>query len=506
LASYVLAGNVIDFSASIQNSFDIVDIILPLIAITTFLIQPKRAEFSKSGKICYAYTTLITFIVSVICSLSNGGFISHISRLKDQCYNATTPTVIYTPFGNLLAEALTITTPITKGEREEVTEWFEVHNRLSTLDTIYNSQTKDNLIVIFCESLESWPLQAKVEEKEITPNLNALISDSNTYYAPHVVSQAGTGRSIDGQLLMLTGMYPTQDFVYAMKYAGNRYYALPDAMRENGAKTYLLSGDKPSTWNQGSVARVFGIDSLIMQDKWDNSEKIGLHKHISDASLFRQIEQRMRNGEIWHNGEKAYVQIVTYSCHNPFKIPDKYKTLHLKEKYNKRLADYITAVHYTDNAIGGFINYLRTRPDWCHTMVVIVGDHEALASWRDDMRKDAKIGNIVSDKAEVPFIVLNARIVGQRNAIMGQADVYTTILDQFGLKYPWRGMGFSAIGNLSPCYAFDNQGNIEGITNDAYHTEMANIEKARKISDLIIRYNLLDKYQPQPNLYSANSD
>lgn len=43
---------------------------------------------------------------------------------------------------------------------------------------------KKTLVVIFCESLESWVINRKVEGKEITPNLNAAIADSHTLYAP----------------------------------------------------------------------------------------------------------------------------------------------------------------------------------------------------------------------------------------------------------------------------------------------------------------------------------
>jgi len=94
----------------------------------------------------------------------------------------------------------------------------------------------------------------------------------------------------------------------------------------------------------------------------------------------------MQRGEIWPEGEKAYVQIVTYTGHNPFKIPEKFKTISFSGNYPEKLTDYLTTVHYTDQALGRLLDYLKSRPDWHRTMVVIVGDHEALASWRHEMR------------------------------------------------------------------------------------------------------------------------
>jgi phosphoglycerol transferase MdoB-like AlkP superfamily enzyme len=491
LASYGLVGNVMDFTASVKDSLSLVDVVLPIVAIITFINLPKQPSFSVRARLSYVYTVVITFVISAICAFCSGGFTKHVTWLKDQCYYATTPAVIYTPFGNLIAEALTSDAPISNAQKQDVSRWFEDHDNMAAPDSLAETSSKDNLVFIFCESLESWPINAKVEGKEITPNLNAFIADSTTYYASRVLSQVGNGRSIDGQLLMLTGMYPMQNFVYAMKYADNKYFALPDAMKQTGAHTYLLSGDKPSTWNQGLIARAFGIDTLLMRDSWDNSEMIGNPKRLSDASLFKQAENKMRAGEIWKEGEKAYVQMVTYTCHNPFVIPDEYKTLRLKGTYNTRLANYITAVHYTDHALGKFINYLRSRSDWNRTMVVIVGDHEALASWRDEICADSKIGNIVSKHSHIPFIVLNASVAGKRESVMGQADVFATVLDQFGLNYNWRGMGYSAIAKNSPKYAFDYQGKLEGDTVGADRKQLHNVDTARKISDLVIRYNLL---------------
>lgn len=42
------------------------------------------------------------------------------------------------------------------------------------------------------------------------------------------------------------------------------------------------------------------------------------------------------------------------------------------------MADYMTVAHYTDEAIGKFVEYLKNRPEYERTMVVITGDHEGL--------------------------------------------------------------------------------------------------------------------------------
>ena len=43
------------------------------------------------------------------------------------------------------------------------------------------------------------------------------------------------------------------------------------------------------------------------------------------------------------------------------------------------LRDYLVTANYTDYALGILINYIKTRPDYKETMIVIMGDHEGLA-------------------------------------------------------------------------------------------------------------------------------
>lgn len=496
LASYLLVGNVADFTGSIGDSFRWVYLVLPGIAVATLLMLNPEERERQPNAVFYLLTLGLLALASGITAMFSGGLRTHVAKLKGECYYATTPPVIYTLFGTLAAEAMEQSDEITPEQYQMVARWGAEHVRYRTTPVAPADSVgrPDNLVIIFCESLESWPIWAKVEGKELTPNLNEALRDTSaTWYAPRVLSQVGNGRSIDGQLLMLTGMYPMRDFVYSMKFADNRYYTLPMAMKENGAKTYLLSGDKPSTWNQGLVARSFGIDNTEMNDSWDNSERIGSPRRLSDNSFFTQSVAKMQRGDVWPEGEKAYVQMVTYTGHNPFRIPDEFKTISFSADFPERLRDYMTAVHYTDQALGRFLDYLRSRPDWSRTMVAIVGDHEALASWRHSLRSDPTGSKLVSGEGYVPLLILNAPVPGRREDVMGQVDVYTTLLDQLGLDYAWRGMGFSALAPGCPRFAVDYQGRVVGDTSGAPAGLAGHIDRGRAVSDLMIKYDMMSK-------------
>lgn len=50
-------------------------------------------------------------------------------------------------------------------------------------------------------------------------------------------------------------------------------------------------------------------------------------------------------------------------------------------------------------------------------------------------------------------MVINAPVPGHRDAVMGQIDVYSTVLHQMGITPVWPGMGFPATGQRLPSYA-----------------------------------------------------
>lgn len=76
------------------------------------------------------------------------------------------------------------------------------------------------------------------------------------------------------------------------------------------------------------------------------------------------------------------------------------------------MEDYLYVTHFTDQALGAMINYLRGRPDWDDTMVVITGDHEGLAEHRASLASSPEGQGVVSTMPVVPFIVVNSPVGG----------------------------------------------------------------------------------------------
>lgn len=498
LSSYGLAGNLGDFTASIRDSVRWPDIIPAIISIAASVFISRRDKTyanmnsgNNDGNAASrkpapyptpiaAYFLVLAALagVSAIFAFSRGGMHDQIENMRGSCYYSTTPPVVYTIPGTLLASSFSEDDSITPEIEKQTDEWLAEHERRDKSYEIANRKGRKNLVVIFCESLEGWLINAKADgEKPITPFLNSLAADSTTLFIPHVLSQAGTGRSIDGQLLMLAGMMPLDDAVWSMRYPDRTYPSIPKAMhkRDSTVRAMLLTIDKPITWNQSLVAKGFEIDTMLSRDDWKMTELVGNPAKLSDGAFLAQSVGKLKAG-LWPEGQPAYLHLVTYSGHNPFKLQKELHGINITGDYPERMRDYMTMANYTDRSLRQLIEYLKSRSDWNETLVVIVGDHEALGTSRNEWISLPEASKILSPEAEVPLIVLNSPVSGRIDKQIGQVDVYSTIIDLMGLrKEAWPGMGESV---FSP-----------------FHTEPqspdAHQANAKRISKNIIKYDLL---------------
>lgn len=505
LESYLLASNLSDFTASVVDSMRFIDILLPLSTLASILYLSTKRKTTQGTSTQepkhhyglrlkqYACTTLAAFLISFGLITLKGGPEKAFDQL-DSANMYTCKVPMYTIFGNLIHEATMQKATFTPQMKAEIDSWMR---RQPTYQPLSDSiAKKKTLVVIFCESLESWVINRKVEGKEITPNLNASIADSHTLYAPHVLTQVKGGRSIDGQLLVNAGILPLMSGCYAMQFPYTHYPSIAKAMKQENPhlQSYLMTVDKPITWNQSVVAEDFGINKMFFNDSWDNNEKVGSRKKLGDVSFMKQIVAKLKGGNILKEGEGSFLQIVTYSGHNPFILPDHLKRIHFKGDYPEKMRDYMTMANYTDHGLGILLNYLKSRPDYKDMMIVLIGDHEGLAADRKPICANHAAKGIVSDKQFTPFIVVNAPVGGIYNKVLGQIDQYPTILNLMHLDhYTWKGMGQSILDPKKyPAAVGSDNMNVES-SGKVPSQEIERLTQAHRISDLLIRYDKIIK-------------
>lgn len=494
LDSYGLSGNLADFTGSVTDSFRWYDLLFPLSTIAAAIIhlRAKKISHLKRPVPVLPYLGVLAVIVCIFATVTTikGGFKKANDKIREKPYLCSSGSSIYTVFGSLYYDLVNQQQQLTPEAQKEIESWLsqKLKHEVALPDSSSHNQ-RNNCIIILAESLESWVLEKEVEGQEITPFLNKLLKDSTTLYAPHVLTQVKGGRSIDAQLMLCTGLLPLNSGTYSSQYPNHVYPSLQKAMQEKKqSRNYLLTIDKVSTWNQGPIAYSFGIDSIIAYHDFELTEAFGTHKRTGDGSFFAQCKEKIEKGEIWKKGENAYMQFITYSGHAPFELPEELREVSFSADIPEKMGNYMTTARYTDKAIGKFIEYLKTLPQYEETLIVITGDHEGLASYREELCQSPGGKGIVSDKQFTPFIVVNSPVGMRYDQVIGQIDMYPTLLNLLQLDdYYWTGLGSSILNPNRKAFAIGSQMNVEG---EGYTPEdVAFAKEAYNVSDRIIHFN-----------------
>ena len=367
----------------------------------------------------------------------------------------------------------------------------EVETFYSTKETETNEYTnifKDkNILFIHAESIQSMFIN-----EDITPNLYKLKNEGiyfNNYYSVESV-----GTSSDTELSITNSLLPIGTGTVFTSYDKNEYNSLVKEFKNNGYYTFSMHGNICNYWNRDKMYKKIGYDYYYCYDYYDLTEQLGLG--LSDKSFFIQSADIINNLEY----DKYYGTLIMLSNHTPFYT----EGIDFDIGLDTKIGDYIKLVHYSDEAIGEFIN----RVNLDNTVLVIYGDHDAKFSQKEyEEYLGKEIDFYEYEKlTKVPLIIWSKDIKHQEiDKVMGAIDVMPTIGNMFGVdtKYALGNDIFSVEDNI---VVFPN-GNW--LTDKIYYNNQLSEYKmyesvdsnyikekedyARKIietSNNIIRYNL----------------
>lgn len=499
-ASYGLVGNLADFQDSVWESLRWGDIVFPLL--TVVLLVALRRTNVRRAIAAARHPLRNTFIilgasvaVSAVYILCKGGYRK---AYADLMYDySTCGAAVYTIPGAMSYEWIKGKVELTPAIEARIGEWLDRRPGRGYVPPRRDS-VPQNCIVLLLESFESWPIGVKVEGQELTPNLNRLLAEDHTFYAPNVQTQVKGARSIDAQLILHTGLLPVSYGAYSYRFIHNEYPSIDKAWRAqygDSARAMSFTVDKRTVWNVVTVAQDFGFE-LYDKPYFVLDEKTGPRHRLGDRSFLRQAAERISDDSFWRPDGHTFLQCVTYSGHTPFIISEESKQLKLQPSIPERLRNFMQVTNYTDRAIGEFIGRLRANPKFDNTMIVILGDHEGLGADRPLYRRDPIAGTVVDEGWHTPLIVLNSPVSGRYEGTIGQIDLYPTLLDLLGLdRYSWRGIGRSVLDPDRLRVAVHPHAAPVGEDLDRLSADdLRHLRESYDISDLIISTNYFAKH------------
>lgn len=233
-----------------------------------------------------------------------------------------------------------------------------------------------NLIVISAESTQAFVIGLEVHGQLVAPRLTALARESlylaNNYEPTHL------GSTADAEFAVMQSLYPLPVGVVASRYARNQYRGLPALLAERGYNTFAAVGAVPYFWNMNQLHPRYGFQHAYYEDDFQVDERI--IAWISDRQFWTQMRPKLQRER-----EPYMAFMLSSSNHHPYTLPAQYRTLNLGSLDGTTVGDYLQSIHYADQELGAFVDWLRERGILDRSVLVIYGDHQGFLGGQPEL-------------------------------------------------------------------------------------------------------------------------
>jgi phosphoglycerol transferase MdoB-like AlkP superfamily enzyme len=297
---------------------------------------------------------------------------------------------------------------------------------------LYGVAKGKNVIMIQWESMQAFPMNMVIDGQEVTPNLNRLAKESLNF--TDFYTQTGQGVTSDADFIANCSAHPTRTGAVYYDYAANDFRCSPEVLREHGYKAVAVQGMQPDFWNLASVYPHVGFEKYYnIKDGLVLDEKIGIG--LSDESFFRQTAQILKKLP-----QPYYSFVVSLTSHGPFDFEGLPHELKLGKFEGTEAGNYLHAVHYTDKALGHYLDQLKKDGTLDNAVVLLYGDHGGI--FRGNKGIPDLLG--IAEKDEVGWTRMEKRIpflirlpggahAGEQTHAAGQVDIAPTLAGLLGV-------------------------------------------------------------------------
>ena len=269
---------------------------------------------------------------------------------------------------------------------------------------------RHNIVLITVESLSSSFLTDYGCDKNLTPNLDTLMTKSLVFDNMYAVGN----RTVRG-LEALSLCIPPSAGESIIKRADNAIgdLSVGALFRREGYKTRFLYGGDSYFDNMGDYFGKNGYEVSDVKQLTDDQITFANIWGVCDEDLY-SMALRTFDDDAGRN-VPFYAQIMTVSNHRPFTYPDGKIIIDGDPKSREG------AVKYTDYAIGRFIREASGRSWFDNTVFIIIADHQSSSAGKT---------LIPVNRYHIPCIVYAPKIVEPQrvDALCSQIDVIPTLL------------------------------------------------------------------------------
>lgn len=358
----------------------------------------------------------------------------------------------------------------------ETTKIFEEHYVNPKEVKLTFPAQKRNLIYIYVESLESTYLskdKGGAENDNLLPNLTQMLDDgainfSNRKEYGGATSTPATAFTLGGLIAQSSGI----PIKIPSKLEKNDYYrnsnkiipgayALGDVLKKEGYTQTFMLGSDSSFAGRDKFFKEHGSYKIVdyysaIKNKWIPS----------DYSVWWGFEDK----KLFENAKSVVTDM--YKTDQPFNFTLLTADTHADEGYmsdeTPKIFDkqYSNVIHFSDEMIGEFINWVKTQPFYENTTIIVAGDHLSMSpDYFNDLPDNYQRNSFdLIDNSVIPGNNL-------KNRKFNTMDMYPTTLASLGVKIEGDRMGLGT--NL-----FSNEPTLmEKIGTDKFNSEVSKRSK-----------------------------
>ncbi|WP_394375500.1 LTA synthase family protein [Stutzerimonas frequens] len=278
-----------------------------------------------------------------------------------------------------------------------------------------------NVVVILMESFAGRYVGALGSRDGITPNFDRLAAEG-LLFERFFANGTHTHQGMFASMACFPNL-PGFEYLMQSPEGGNRFSGLPQLLSARAFNdVYVYNGD--FAWdnqlgffgNQGMtrfVGRNDYIDPVVADPTWG----------VSDQDMFDRAVQEL--GALAPD-EPFYALLQTLSNHTPYALPDPLPVPAVSGHGSQDA--HLTAMRYSDWALGRFFEQAKRQPWYQDTLFVVVGDHGFGAP--------EQLTEMDLFRFHVPLLLIAPGVTeqfGSRREVVGtQVDVVPTIMGRLG--------------------------------------------------------------------------
>jgi len=329
-------------------------------------------------------------------------------------------------------EATAVTREMLVTDRDELleTDRFAVLRRHQPIIKLKENRIK-NVVVIIMESFSAEFVGALQRDFDVTPEFDKLAEEGLIF--DHFFSN-GT-HTHQGMFASLASFpnIPGHEYLMQQPQGQNAFSGLPVLLKERGfSDLYVYNGD--FAWdNQEGFFRNQGMTRFVGRKDYLNPKYVNPTWGVSDEDMYTraliELEEIAKKSPF-------YAILQTLSNHTPYVLPSPLPVDPVPADASP-LSEHLTAMKYSDWALGQFFKAAKQSSYYDETLFVITGDH--------GFGVPQQLAGIDILMFHVPLLLIGPGVreaYGNRSSIVGtQVDIVPTIAGLLGQPFVHQSWG-----------------------------------------------------------------